>query len=80
MAPLSGPAANNKGMALFPRKIDGSYAMIGRQDNENLFLVYSGNLCRWNIGQVILAPKFSWEFVQMGNCGSPIEFDEGWLS
>lgn len=79
MALLHGPAAKNKGMALFPRRIDGRYAMISRQDNENLFLIYSDDLYRWEIGQVILAPKFPWEFMQMGNCGSPIELDEGWL-
>ena len=79
MTPLGGPAARNKGMALFPRKIDGRYAMIGRQDNENLYLLYSDDLYTWEGGQVILKPKFPWEFVQLGNCGSPIELDEGWL-
>jgi len=79
MTPLSGPATRNKGMALFPRRIDGRYAMIGRQDNESLHLIYSDDLYRWDGGQVILRPKFPWEFVQMGNCGSPIELDEGWL-
>jgi predicted GH43/DUF377 family glycosyl hydrolase len=79
MTPLTGTAATNKGMALFPRKIDGRYAMIGRQDNENLYLIYSDDLYQWNGGQAILRPKFPWEFVQIGNCGSPIELDEGWL-
>ena len=79
MTPLTGTAAMNKGMALFPRKIDGRYALIGRQDNGNLYLIYSDDLHEWNGGQAILRPKFPWEFVQMGNCGSPIELDEGWL-
>jgi predicted GH43/DUF377 family glycosyl hydrolase len=79
MTPLHGTAAHNKGMALFPRRIDGKYAMIARQDNENLYLVYSSDLYRWNGGQAILKPQFPWEFVQIGNCGSPIELDEGWL-
>ena len=79
MTPLRGSAARNKGMALFPRRIDGRYAMIGRQDNENLHLIYSDDLYTWGGGEVILQPKFPWEFVQMGNCGSPIELDEGWL-
>ena len=79
MTPLSGDAARNKGMALFPRKIAGKYAMIARQDNENLYLVYSDDLYRWNGGEAILKPRFPWEFVQIGNCGSPIELDEGWL-
>jgi predicted GH43/DUF377 family glycosyl hydrolase len=79
LRPLSGTAAGNKGMALFPRKIGGQYAMIARQDNENLYLIYSDDLYRWDAGQAILKPEFPWEFVQIGNCGSPIELDEGWL-
>ena len=79
MTPLHGAAARNKGMALFPRKIDGRYAMIARQDNENLYLVYSDDLYRWEGGQAILKPQFPWEFVQIGNCGSPVELEEGWL-
>ena len=79
MTPLQGAAARNKGMALFPRKIDGRYAMIARQDNENLYLIYSDDLYRWEGGQAILKPQFPWEFVQIGNCGSPIELEEGWL-
>jgi predicted GH43/DUF377 family glycosyl hydrolase len=66
-------------MALFPRKFDGRYAMIARQDNENLYLIYSDDLYCWNGGTAILKPQFPWEFVQIGNCGSPIELDEGWL-
>ncbi|MEH2567877.1 glycoside hydrolase family 130 protein [Bradyrhizobium sp. AZCC 2289] len=79
MSPLYGNAARNKGMALFPRKINGKFAMIARQDNENLYLIYSDDLYRWDGGQAILKPQFPWEFVQIGNCGSPIELDEGWL-
>jgi predicted GH43/DUF377 family glycosyl hydrolase len=79
ISPLQGTAAHNKGMALFPRKIDAKYAMITRQDNENLYLIYSDDLHRWDGGQAILKPQFPWEFVQIGNCGSPIELDEGWL-
>lgn len=79
MRPLRGSAALNKGMALFPRKIGGRYAMIGRQDNENLYLIYSDDLLTWDGGEPILKPEWPWEFVQIGNCGSPIELDEGWL-
>jgi predicted GH43/DUF377 family glycosyl hydrolase len=79
MTPLQGQAAQNKGMALFPRKVDGRYAMIGRQDNENLYLLHSDDLHRWEGGSVLLKPRFPWEFVQIGNCGAPIELDEGWL-
>lgn len=79
MSPLRGAAARNKGMALFPRRFDGKYAMIGRQDNENLYLIYSDDLYSWEGGVAILKPRFPWEFVQIGNCGSPIELDDGWL-
>ena len=79
MTPLSGAAARNKGMALFPRKIDGRYAMIARQDNENLYLIYSDDLYMWEGGRSILQPEYPWEFVQIGNCGSPIELDDCWL-
>jgi predicted GH43/DUF377 family glycosyl hydrolase len=79
LSKLNGSAARNKGMALFPRKLDGRYAMIARQDNENLYLIYSDDLTTWDGGQAILKPRFPWEFVQIGNCGSPIELDEGWL-
>jgi len=76
---LNGPAAQNKGMALFPRKINGSFAMLSRQDNENIFLMFSDNVHFWNEHKVLLKPLFPWELVQMGNCGSPIETDAGWL-
>lgn len=79
MSPLKGAATRNKGMALFPRKIGGKYAMIGRQDNENLYLIYSDDLYTWEGGVAILKPQFPWEYVQIGNCGSPIELDSGWL-
>jgi predicted GH43/DUF377 family glycosyl hydrolase len=79
MTPLRGPAARNKGMALFPRKLNGKYAMITRQDNESLYLTHSDDLYHWGSGKLLLGPKYPWEFVQIGNCGSPIELDEGWL-
>lgn len=79
MSPLQGIAALNKGMALFPRKIDGKFAMIARHDNENLYLILSDDLYSWDGGVSMLKPKYPWEFVQIGNCGSPIEIDEGWL-
>jgi predicted GH43/DUF377 family glycosyl hydrolase len=79
MTPLKGAAARNKGMALFPKKFNGKYAMIGRQDNESLYLIYSDDLYSWNEGVALLKPQFPWEFVQIGNCGSPIELDQGWL-
>jgi predicted GH43/DUF377 family glycosyl hydrolase len=76
---LNGSAALNKGMALFPRKINGLYAMLSRQDNENIYLVYSDNVHFWNEHQVLVKPAFPWELIQIGNCGSPIETDAGWL-
>ncbi|OYX38495.1 MULTISPECIES: glycoside hydrolase family 130 protein [unclassified Sphingomonas] len=79
LVPMSGSAARNKGMALFPRKIDGQYMMIGRQDGENLFLLRSDRLTHWEEGERLLEPHYPWELVQIGNCGPPIELDEGWL-
>jgi predicted GH43/DUF377 family glycosyl hydrolase len=76
---LNGPEAENKGMALFPRKVNGCYAMISRQDNENIFLMCSDNVHFWNERRLLLKPLFPWELVQIGNCGSPIETEAGWL-
>jgi predicted GH43/DUF377 family glycosyl hydrolase len=76
---MNGAAARNKGMALFPRRVAGKYMMIGRQDGENLFLLSSSKLDDWDEGQLLLTPEYPWEAVQIGNCGSPIEVDEGWL-
>jgi predicted GH43/DUF377 family glycosyl hydrolase len=76
---LNGPAAENKGMAMFPRKIGGLFAMLSRQDNENIYLMFSDNVHFWYEPRMLLKPAFPWELVQMGNCGSPIETDAGWL-
>ena len=76
---LNGPAVQNKGMALFPRKIHGLYAMLARQDYENIYLMFSDHLHFWHETRLLLEPRFPWEFVQLGNCGSPIETEAGWL-
>lgn len=76
---LNGPEATNKGFALFPRKVGGRYAMISRQDNENIFIMYSDMLHFWYEREILLRPTYDWEFVQLGNCGSPIETEAGWL-
>ena len=76
---LNGPAVQNKGMALFPRKVRGHYAMLGRQDAENISVMYSDHLHFWHTTEILLKPAFPWEFVQLGNCGSPIETEAGWL-
>jgi predicted GH43/DUF377 family glycosyl hydrolase len=76
---LNGPAAKNKGMALFPRKINGLYAMLSRQDNENIYLMLSDNVHFWYESKALLKPMFPWELVQLGNCGSPIDTEAGWL-
>jgi predicted GH43/DUF377 family glycosyl hydrolase len=76
---LNGPAAENKGMALFPRKIDGLYAMLSRQDNENIYIMFSDDVHFWKERQILVKPIFPWELVQLGNCGSPIETKAGWL-
>ena len=79
LVPMTGDATRNKGLALFPQKIGGRYMMIGRQDGQNMFLLDSDDLTRWDGGQLLMAPKYSWEFIQIGNCGPPILIDEGWL-
>ncbi|HWH70270.1 MAG TPA: glycoside hydrolase family 130 protein, partial [Candidatus Sulfotelmatobacter sp.] len=76
---LNGPAAQNKGMALFPRKVQGHYAMLGRQDGENLYVMFSDHLHFWHDRHLVLQPAFPWEFIQIGNCGSPLETEAGWL-
>lgn len=76
---LNGPAAQNKGMAMFPRKINGHYWMLARQDNESIYLSYSDNIHFWNDRTILLKPTFPWELIQIGNCGSPIETEAGWL-
>ena len=79
MSTLNGPGIANKGIALFPRKINGQYVMLSRQDNENIYLMFSDALHFWYKSQLLLRPTHPWEFVQVGNCGSPIETDAGWL-
>lgn len=76
---LNGPEVQNKGMALFPRRIHGHYAMLSRQDNENLYIMFSDMLHFWYTKQPLLKPTYPWEYVQVGNCGSPIETEAGWL-
>ncbi len=80
LEPIRGRAGRNKGMALFPQKIDGQYMMIGRQDGKNLYLLRSDSLDNWDDdGTLLMGPKYPWEFIQIGNCGSPILTDAGWL-
>ena len=76
---LNGPAVQNKGMALFPRQINGHYAMLSRQDDENILIMFSDNLHFWADPKILLSPEQPWEFVKLGNCGSPIETEAGWL-
>ncbi len=79
LSPIQGNAGHNKGMALFPRKVNGQFLMIGRQDGKNLYLLRSAKIDQWSGGELLLEPKYPWELVQIGNCGAPIELDEGWL-
>jgi predicted GH43/DUF377 family glycosyl hydrolase len=76
---LNGKAVRNKGMALFPRKIGGRYVMLSRQDGENNQIMFSDNIHFWQTSQIIQAPEQPWEFIQVGNCGSPLETDQGWI-
>jgi predicted GH43/DUF377 family glycosyl hydrolase len=76
---ITGTCARNKGMALFPRRIRGKYAMISRIDNENLYYMESDDILSWEEARPIQSPKFPWQVIQIGNCGSPIETEKGWL-
>jgi len=76
---LNGRAAQNKGMALFPRRINGNYVMLSRQDDENILIMKSPNPHYWSDPEMLLRPAEVWESVKLGNCGSPIETDVGWL-
>ena len=78
--PIYGKYAQNKGMALFPKKVNGSYAMLSRNDGENNYIMYSDQINNWDNDPVLLQePRFPWEFIQLGNSGSPIETEHGWL-
>lgn len=76
---LNGKAVQNKGMALFPRKINGKYMMISRQDGENMYIMSSDNIHFWQEAELLQKPEYPWEFIQIGNCGSPLETEEGWI-
>jgi len=76
---LHGKEVNNKDMALFPRKINGKYAMLSRQDNENIYIMFSDTIYNWNSKTILLEPVFPWEFIKIGTCGSPIETEMGWI-
>ncbi len=77
--PLHGEIARNKGMALFPRKVKGKYAMLCRLDGFNNYIAFSDNITLWREAKMLQKPKYAWELIQIGNCGSPIETEEGWL-
>ena len=79
LTPFRGAAAAHKGLALFPRRVNGRFAAMGRLDHESIFYLESDDRLVWNNGDRIMGPEAPWELVQMGNCGSPIELDEGWL-
>ncbi len=77
--PVHGYIAQNKGMALFPRKVNGKYAMLCRIDGVNNYIAYSDNINVWREAKLVQTPSYPWELVQMGNCGSPLETEAGWL-
>jgi predicted GH43/DUF377 family glycosyl hydrolase len=79
LTPLRGAASRHKGLALFPRRINGQFAAIGRLDQESLYYMESEDHHVWNYGRRIVEPTYPWELIQLGNCGSPIETDDGWL-
>ncbi|MCK4746868.1 MAG: hypothetical protein KAT15_07535, partial [Bacteroidales bacterium] len=77
--PQHGRFAQNKGMSLFPRKINGKYVMVARSDGYNNYILFSDNINIWDKGEKFIEPKYPWEYVQIGNSGSPLETDKGWL-
>lgn len=77
--PLHGVGAQNKNLALFPRKINGKYAMLSRIDGVNNYIMYSDRTTQWNTPILLQEPRYTWEFTQIGNCGSPLWTEEGWL-
>ena len=79
LSPLRGEVAQTKGMALFPRRVGGHFAALGRQDHESIWLLRSNDLYHWSDGRKVISPRFPWEVVQIGNCSPPIEIEEGWL-
>jgi predicted GH43/DUF377 family glycosyl hydrolase len=79
LTPFRGAASQHKGLALFPRRINGRYAAVGRLDHESIFYLETDDRLTWNNGEFLVGPLEPWELIQMGNCGSPIELDEGWL-
>jgi beta-1,2-mannobiose phosphorylase / 1,2-beta-oligomannan phosphorylase len=79
MLAIHGEIAQNKGMALFPRKVNGKYAMLCRLDGFNNYIAFSDKITIWRKARLLQQPRFPWEFIQIGNCGSPLETKEGWL-
>jgi len=77
--PINGEYAQNKGMALFPRKISGKYAMISRVDGVSNYIMFSDDIHYWQDAELIQEPQFPWQYIQIGNCGSPIETEKGWI-
>lgn len=77
--PMHGNGARDKNLALFPRKIKGKYAMLARVDGVNNYIMYSDRTTLWKNPEILQQPKYPWEFTQMGNCGSPLWTEEGWL-
>ncbi|MAX25190.1 MAG: glycosidase [Phycisphaeraceae bacterium] len=76
---LNGTGAHGKGFALFPRRINGEYFMIGRQNGQDITISRSNHIHFWGDSELLQAPELPWDLVQLGNCGSPIETPEGWL-
>lgn len=79
MATMTGPAVHHKGMAIFPKKIRGEFVALSRHDHERSYVLRSDNIRRWDNAELVFEPEHEWDLVQVGNCGSPIETEQGWL-
>lgn len=79
MSTMTGPAIHHKGMAIFPRRIEGEYVALSRHDHERSFVLRSDSIRDWTNAELVFGPEMEWDIVQTGNCGSPIETEAGWL-
>lgn len=77
--PLHGECIKDKNFSLFPKRINGHYAMLSRLDGVNHYIMFSDNITLWETSRLLSEPKYNWELIQVGNCGSPLETPDGWL-
>jgi predicted GH43/DUF377 family glycosyl hydrolase len=77
--PMSGTAVRNKGVAFFPRLIEGMYVALSRWDRESNSIAYSVDGYHWDDYVTYHVSTEPWELTHVGNCGPPMETESGWL-